>query len=130
MKKRVIFLMTGLFVWATVLMAQGVPEGVAGAFEKGSSQELNKYLGDQIDLVILNQSISADKGKTNEAMAVFFSNHKVSDFCVNHQGKRDESGFIVGTLMTANGNFRVNCFFRKVQNKYVIHQIRIDKTNE
>ncbi|MDE5711360.1 DUF4783 domain-containing protein [Bacteroides sp.] len=130
MKKKVIFLMTGLFVWATVLMAQGVPEGVVGAFKKGNSQELNKYLGDKVDLVILNQSKSADKGKTNEAMATFFSNHKVSDFCVNHQGKRDESSFIVGTLMTANGNFRVNCFFRKVQNKYVIHQIRIDKTNE
>lgn len=130
MKKKVIFLMTGLFVWATVLMAQGVPEGVVGAFKKGNSQELNKYLGDKVDLVILNQSKSADKGKTNEAMAAFFYNHKVSDFCVNHQGKRDESSFIVGTLMTANGNFRVNCFFRKVQNKYVIHQIRIDKTNE
>ena len=130
MKKRVIFLVAGLFLGMSVLMAQGVPEGVVGAFRKGNSQELSKYLGDKVDLTIVDKSASADKRKTGEAMAAFFSAHKVSGFQVHHQGKRDESGFFVGTLTTASGNFRVNCFFRKVQNKSVIHQIRIDKTNE
>ncbi|WP_276868151.1 DUF4783 domain-containing protein [Bacteroides heparinolyticus] len=130
MKKRVIFLLTGLFIWMSSLMAQDVPEGVIGAFKEGSAQELNKYLGDKVDLIILNKSIRTDKQTAEETMAAFFSNHKVSGFSVNHQGKREESGFVIGTLTTANGNFRVNCFFRKVQNNYVIHQIRIDNTNE
>ena len=56
--------------------------------------------------------------------------NKVSGFNVNHQGKRDESSFVIGTLATTNGNFRVNCFLKKVQNQYLIHQIRIDKINE
>ena len=43
MKKRVIFLLTGLFIWTSVLLAQNVPEGVIGAFKEGNSQELNKY---------------------------------------------------------------------------------------
>ena len=68
--------------------------------------------------------------RQKELWLIFFAENKVSSFNVNHEGKRDESSFIIGTLGTANGNFRVNCFFRKVQNKYVIHQIRIDKTNE
>ena len=63
-------------------------------------------------------------------LATFFNSNKVSGFNVNHEGKREESSFIIGTLTTANGNFRVNCFFRRVQNKYFINQIRIDKTNE
>lgn len=130
MKKRVIFLLTGLFIWFSSLMAQDVPEGVIGAFKEGSAQELNKYLGDKVDLIILNKSTRTDKQMAEETMAAFFSNHKVSGFSVNHQGKREESGFVIGTLTTANGNFRVNCFFRKVQNNYVIHQIRIDNTNE
>ena len=33
MKKRVIFLLTGLFIWTSVLLAQNVPEGVIGAFQ-------------------------------------------------------------------------------------------------
>lgn len=61
MKKRVIFLLTGLFIWTSVLLAQNVPEGVIGAFKEGNSQELNKYLGDKVDLIIQNKSTHADK---------------------------------------------------------------------
>ena len=83
-----------------------------------------------LQLILEDRSINVDRRTAEGKMAAFFSGNQVSGFTVNHQGKRDESGFIVGTLTTANGNFRVNCFFRKVANKYVIHQIRIDKTNE
>lgn len=130
MKKRVVLLWVGLFIWTVALMAQDVPAGVVTAFKKGNSQELNGYLGDKVELIIGNRTTSADKQTAEGAMASFFSSNKVSSFAVNHQGKRDESGFVVGTLVTANGNFRVNCFFRKVDDKYFIHQIRIDKTNE
>ena len=111
-------------------MAQDVPAGVVAAFKKGNSQELNGYLSDKVELILEDRSINVDRRTAEGKMAAFFSGNQVSGFTVNHQGKRDESGFIVGTLTTANGNFRVNCFFRKVANKYVIHQIRIDKTNE
>ena len=130
MKKRGISLLVVLFMWTTLLMAQDVPAGAVAAFKKGSSQELNGYLGDKVELIIQNSSTNADRKTAESALSAFFSNNKVSGFNVNHKGQRDESSFIIGTLTTANGNFRVNCFFRKVNNKYVIHQIRIDKTNE
>ena len=130
MKKRVVLLLTCLFIWLSSVFAQDVPVGVIVAFKKGNSQELSRYLGDKVDLIIQNKSTDADKPTAEGAMTDFFSMNKVSSFNVNHQGKRDESSFIIGTLATANGNFRVNCFFRRVQNKYVIHQIRIDKSNE
>lgn len=130
MKKRVVLLLTGLFIWMSSLFAQDVPVGVIVAFKKGNSQELNRYLGDKVDLIIQNRTTTADKKTAEGTIAGFFAENKVSSFNVNHQGKRDESSFVIGTLGTANGNFRVNCFFRRVQNKYVIHQIRIDKTNE
>ena len=130
MKKRVVLLLTGLFIWMSSLFAQDVPVGVIVAFKKGNSQELNRYLGDKVDLIIQNKSTNVDRGTAEGTLTGFFSSNKVSGFNVNHQGQRDESSFVIGTLTTANGNFRVNCFFRRVQNKYVIHQIRIDKTNE
>ena len=130
MKKRVLLWFAGLLFSVSTLFAQDVPVGVVVAFKKGSSQELTKYLGDKVDLVIQNRTASADKQEAESAMSTFFADNKVSSFNVNHQGKRDESSFVIGTLTTANGNFRVNCFFKRVQNKYLIHQIRIDKTNE
>lgn len=130
MKKRVLLWIAGLFFSASMLLAQDVPVGVVLAFKKGSSQELNKFLGDKVDLVILNRSTNTDKQAAESAISTFFADNKVRGFNVNHQGKRDESSFVIGTLTTANGNFRVNCFFKRVQNKYLIHQIRIYKTNE
>lgn len=130
MNKRVVLLWVCLFAWAISVMAQDAPVGVITAFKKGSSQELGAYLGDKVELIVENRSSQVDRITAVGRMAVFFSGNKVSGFAVNHQGNRNESGFFVGTLTTAKGNFRVNCFFRKVNNKYVIHQIRIDKTNE
>ena len=130
MRKRVILLFSSLLFWASSILAQDVPVGVIVAFKKGNSQELNKYLGDKVNLIIQNKSTDADKLSAEGAMADFFATHKVRSFNVNHQGKREESSFVVVTLSTANGNFRVNCFFRRVSNKYLINQIRIDKTNE
>jgi hypothetical protein len=111
-------------------MTQEVPVGVIAAFKKGSSTELSNYLGDKVDLVIQNRPAASDKQGAVQSLMRLFTDNKVSNFNVNHQGKRDESSFIIGTLTTDKGNFRVNCFFKKVQNRYIIHQIRIDKSND
>lgn len=130
MKKRVLLGMTALLLSLTLLMAQEIPAGVITAFNRGSSQELSKYMGDKINLTLQGSSTNVDKKKATVVMQEFFTANKVSAFNVNHQGQRDESSFVIGTLVTAKGNYRVNCFLKKVQNQYLIHQIRIDKANE
>ena len=52
MKKRVVLLLTCLFLWVSSIFAQDVPVGVVVAFKKGNSQELTRYLGDKVDLII------------------------------------------------------------------------------
>lgn len=130
MKERIVLVLSSLFIWVSSLLAQDIPEGVIMAFKEGNSQELGQYFGDKVDVMIQNQTIAEDKRKAEKGMAVFFADNKVCGFEVNHEGKRDESSFIIGTLGTKNGIYRVNCFFKKVQNKYTIHQIRIDRINE
>lgn len=130
MKKQMLLWIAGLLFSTSLLFAQNVPVGVVVAFKKGSSQELDRYLGDKVDLIIQNRSINADKQTTQSMMNAFFADNKVTGFNVNHEGQRDGSSFVIGTLLTANGNFRVNCFFKRIQNRYLIYQIRIDKSNE
>ncbi|WP_308745851.1 DUF4783 domain-containing protein [uncultured Bacteroides sp.] len=130
MKKRVLVGMTALLLSLSLLMAQEIPAGVVTAFKRGSSQELSKYMGNKINLVLQGRSTSVDKQKATTVMQEFFTENKVSGFNVNHQGKRDESSFVIGTMATTKGSFRVNCFLKKVQDKCLIHQIRIDKINE
>lgn len=130
MKERVVLVLSSLFIWGSSLLAQDIPEGVIMAFKEGNSQELGQYLEDKVDVMIQNQAVADNKRKAEEEMAAFFADNKVCGFEINHEGKRDESSFIIGTLGTKNGIYRVNCFFKKVQNKYTIHQIRIDRINE
>ena len=130
MKKRVLVGMAALLLSLSLLMAQEIPAGVITAFKRGSSQELSKYMGDKVNLVLRGRSTNVDKQKATVAMQEFFPENKVSGFNVTHQGKRDESSFVIGTLATTKGSFRVNCFLKKVQDKCLIHQIRIDKINE
>ena len=129
MKKRVLLGMASLLLSVSLLMAQEIPAGVITAFKRGSSQELSKYMGDKVNLVLQGSSANVDK-KATAMMQEFFTENKVNAFDVNHQGKRDESSFVIGTLTTTKGKFRVNCFLKKVQTQYLIHQIRIDKINE
>lgn len=130
MKKRVLLGMAALLLSVSLLMAQEIPAGVITAFKRGSSQELSKYMGDKVNLVLQGNSTNVDKKKATAMMQEFFTENKVNGFDVNHQGKRDESSFVIGTLTTTKGKFRVNCFLEKVQTQCLIHQIRIDKINE
>lgn len=130
MKKRLLLGMVGILLTFSLLLAQEVPGGVITAFKRGSAQELNKYMGEKVSLILPDYPANVDKRAAATIMQSFFTKNKVSAFDVNHQGKRDESSFIIGTLVTANGNFRVNCFLKKVKTQYLIHQIRIDKINE
>jgi hypothetical protein len=130
MKKTVFLLISGMFFLVSTLSAQDIPTGIAVAFKKGNAQELGKYMADKVDLIVLNKTSNLGKQQAESMIAAFFAENQVSGFTVNHQGKRDESCFLIGTLTTGNGNFRVNCFLKRLENKYLIHQIRIDKTNE
>lgn len=123
-------MLVSIFFSVVAVFAQDVPVGVVVAFKKGSAQELVPYLGDKVELIIQNDQSNFDRPGAQRMMTTFFLANKVTGFNVNHQGQRNESSFIVGTLNTSNGDFRINCFFKKIQNKYLIHQIRIDKTNE
>ena len=130
MKKLILFMLSAV-VFCTAFAQLQDSVGFTSAFKRGSAQDLLPFLGDQVVVIIKDNPQKFKKVEAQKAMAGFFSANKVTGFLVNHQGNRDESGFIVGTLNTVNGSFRVNCFFKKSDNNSsLIHQIRIVKTNE
>lgn len=127
--KRLIALSVFFLVQSVWLMAQDISAGMVTAFRKGNVQEMKAFLGEEVELSIDGRFLSTKKGDAEAHLAAFFSEQGVAGFVMNHQGKRGESGFMVGTLQTRKGKFRVNCFYKKVSSVYLIYQIRIDKTN-
>ena len=80
MKKRVLVGMTALLLSISLLMAQEIPAGVITAFKRGSSQELSKYMGGKVNLVLQGRSTNVDKQKATAMMQDFFTENKVSGF--------------------------------------------------
>ncbi len=109
---------------------QEAAQSVVAAFRKGNAVELNTLLDDKVNIVIQGKTTGSGKRAGEEALAQFFRLHKVQGFDLNHEGQRDESGFVVGTLRTQHGNYRVHCFLKKTGNNYFIHQIRINKADD
>lgn len=130
MKKRVCLMLVSFMVCVLTAIAQDAPVGLTNAFKRGSAEELSTYMGDNVDIIVPGSMKTYNMNDARKFMADFFVSNKVKGFSINHQGKRNESWFLVGTLTTSGGTYRMNCFSKKTDNKYLIHQIRIDKTNE
>ncbi|MEG1546044.1 MAG: DUF4783 domain-containing protein [Bacteroides sp.] len=130
MKKKVCLLWISFLLGMTTMMAQEIPAGLTNAFSKGNAQELSPYLSETVEVILQNEKQIYNQQEVKQTMSDFFSANKVNDFKVSHQGKRNESSFIIGMLYTSKGAYRINCFFKKNKQQYLINQIRIDKTNE
>ena len=94
MKKRVLLGMASLLLSVSLLMAQEIPAGVITAFKRGSSQELSKYMGDKVNLVLQGSSANVDKKKATVMMQEFFTENKVNAFDVGKYGGTFRSFFI------------------------------------
>ena len=89
MKKRVLVGMAALLLSFSLLMAQEIPAGVITAFKRGSSQELSKYMGDKVNLVLQGRSTNVDKPKATAMIQDLFTAYKVSVLNEIHKGKLD-----------------------------------------
>ena len=130
MKNRVYLMFVGFLLWTSTLIAQDVTTVLSNAFKQGSAKELAPYMGEKVEYINGGTTRNYNKSSAEQAMNSFFMANKVKGFTLNHEGKRNESGFIIGTLATQGGDYRINCYFKKVDDQYLIHQIRIDKNNE
>lgn len=131
MKKSIWFLFIALHFWGAIaIKAQESCPQLTNAFKRGNAQELSTCFGSKVELVLSNSPKEYTKQEATEVVRNFFNSLKVNSFTVNHEGKRNESSFIIGTLVTSVGVYRINCYFKKKDNQFLIHQIRIDKSNE
>lgn len=111
---------------------QNIPDGVINAIKTGNSKELAKYFNSNIDLVILDKEGVYSKVQAELILKDFFSNNVVNTtdgFKKNHEGSKDANKFIIGTLYTHKGQFRVYFYMKTVNGSFNIHQFKIEDDN-
>ena len=108
----------------------GVSQEIVSALNSGNASALSAFFNNNVELVVESRNDVFSKQQASGIVADFFRRNPVESFTVRHRGEREASSFIIGTLKTANGSFRVHILTRKCGNNDVIQQFRIESTNE
>lgn len=108
-----------------------VSEDIAGAFRSGDAKKLAKYMGEQVDIVILEKEEVYSRSQAELILKDFFTKHPPKSFNVVHNGvSKNGSKFAIGKLVSGKGSFKVTWFIKKENNVFYIHQLRIEKEEE
>ncbi|MFW5820140.1 MAG: DUF4783 domain-containing protein, partial [Bacteroidota bacterium] len=111
-------------------IAQEKTDDVKRAFQTANAGLLDSYFGSSVTLNIPGKELQCSGDEATEAMREFFANQKVRSFDIKFEGEKNNSNFIIGTLITDSGIYRVNIFFKKDSGNYHIHLLRIEKEHE
>jgi len=129
MKTFKLFLLSAcLFCVIPMLQAQSVevPVAIINALNSGDANQISNYLNSNVELFIENKNDVFSKPQATEIIAEFFRKNRVNSFQLLHKGNKDAASFVIGTLKTASGNFRLYVLTRKNE----IQQLRIEPSND
>ena len=129
MKTFKLFLLSAcLFCAIPMLQAQSVevPVAIINALNSGDANQISNYLNSNVELFIENKNDVFSKSQSTEIIADFFRKNRVNGFQLLHKGNKDAASFVIGTLKTSSGNFRLYVLTRKNE----IQQLRIEPSND
>ena len=129
MKTIKLFLLSACFLCVIpLLQAQSVevPTAIINALNSGDANQISNYLNSNVELFIENKNDVFSKPQATEIIAEFFRKNRVNSFQLLHKGNKDAASFVIGTLKTASGNFRLYVLTRKNE----IQQLRIEPSND
>ncbi|MDR2854489.1 MAG: DUF4783 domain-containing protein [Prevotellaceae bacterium] len=116
------FLLTS-FVAANA-QTSSMQENIVNAITKGDAKQIATYFDKTINIVVGSQSMNYDKETAQNLIATFFKSNQIVSFNIIHQGDTEGASFLIGTLKTTNGTFRVYVYVRGKES--LIQQIRIE----
>ncbi len=102
---------------------------ISNALNTGNVAELCKHFNNTIDLSLPDLEGSYSDKQAEQLLNVFFKNHPVKSFKMDHQGNsNDGSRYMIGTLKTTTGkSFRVYSLIKKRADKDLIQQLQLEE---
>jgi len=106
-----------------------IPDDIILSLNSGNAKVLSEYFNQNVELVILeNDNVNVySKPQAQQIVSKFFSDYQPEKFSVIHQGGPENAKYVIGSLKTRKGVFRVYFLLKQKDNKSLIHQFRIEK---
>ncbi len=106
-------------------------DDIATAIRSSNPKNISKYFIENIDLKVMEQEDVYSKQQAEMILKDFFSKHPVKTFTIAHRSTpKNGSQYIIGTLDTDKGKFRVYFLNKTTGSETLIQQFRIETENE
>jgi hypothetical protein len=106
-------------------------DGISTAIRSGNPKNISKYFIENIDLKVIEQEDVYSKQQAEMILKDFFTKHPVKTFTVAHKSEpKGGSQYVIGTLETDNGKFRVYFLIKSSGSTNLIQQFRIETENK
>ncbi len=110
-------------LWAGQVMSQSL-DGVINGLKAGNATQIADNSGDNVLLTIMDKGNTYSKAQALQILRDFFAKNSVRAFDLKHKGDSPNGRYAIGTLVTRNGNYRVNIFMKNEGRKEVIKELR------
>jgi len=129
MKTKAIILL--IVTISSLAFAVDLIDGISTAIRSGNPKDISKYFIENIDLKVIAQEDVYSKLQAEMILKDFFSKHPVKAFTVKHKSEpKGGSQYVIGTLETENGKFRIYFLIKTTGSNTLIQQFRIETENE
>lgn len=121
------FMLTILLLGTSLTLS--AQTNITQAFADGNMIQIENFLGNQIEINILNNVSVCNKSKAKGVLEDFFRKNRPSNYTQTMKTEKEKSGLYVGKLYTNNGVFNLFITTTKETSKHLIQQIKINKIN-
>ena len=103
---------------------------ICSSITSGDTKNIETLFDSQVELSILGESVICGREYALERIADFVSSNPSNTCKVSHHGKRENSSFCIITIKSSGRSYRLYALFRKISDKQLIQQFRIDDVTE
>ena len=130
MKIKALILLLAVSVSSVAFMPD-VIDGISAAIRSGNPGSISKYFIENIDLKVISQEDVYSRQQAEMILKDFFAKHPVKSYTVAHKSEsKNGSQYVIGTLETTNGKFRVYFLTKTTGSETLIQQFRIETGNK
>ncbi len=116
---------------SSLAFTSDIIDGISTAIRSGNPRNISKYFIENIDLKVIAQEDVYSRQQAEMILKDFFTKHPVKSYTVAHKSEpKAGSQYVIGTLETENGKFRIYFLIKTTGSETLIQQFRIETENE
>jgi hypothetical protein len=91
----------------SVAVPTTLKQALLTGFKTGNVPVISAYFSQNVDISLLDKENLYSKSQAEQVLKTFFSEHKPSNFVINHEGQSSNAKYFIGTLSTSKGSYRI-----------------------